>query len=118
MKSGWARRRTSTVVLVGKAPKYSILTFDVPIALGKGLATQQLYAALGTDQVHRARLLSASDSVEFSFPFFRVNLPFFPLGAGKNAVVSTALVSLKLSFDTSTGAILGASGIIGTPKFE
>ena len=44
-------------------------------------------------------------------------MPFFPLGSGPGAVVSTALVSFKISLD-ATGGLTGASGTIGTPKFE
>src|SRR5207245_247489 len=47
-----------------------ILTIDILNAQGKGLTTNQVYRAAGTDQVYRTRLLVSSDQVEITFPFF------------------------------------------------
>jgi hypothetical protein len=111
--SGQARL-TSTLVTdpTFNGPSSVILTIDILNAKGKGLSSNQQHIASGMDQVYRTRLLLSSDEVEITFPFF--------LAAGPkiDALARAALASFKLSFNTSTGEIVGASGTINTPKFE
>ena len=91
-----------------------VLTIDILNANGKGLTTNKVYKASGTDQVYRTLILQSSDTIEMT-------LPFFPAAGGPSDVIDTsppvALATFILSFDTGTGEILAASGTIGTPNF-
>ena len=91
-----------------------VMTIDILKANGKKLTTNTAYKASGTDQVYRTRILQSSDTIEMT-------LPFFPAAGGPPDVIDTsppvALATFTVSFDTGTGAILAASGTIGTPNF-
>jgi hypothetical protein len=96
-------------------PPSVILTIDILNAQGKGLDTNKVYRAAGTDQVYRTRLLVSSDQVEITFAFF------LAAGGPPDSIDTSppyALASFNLSFDTQTGAILAASGKIDTPNFS
>ena len=107
--SGQARLTTTLVTdtTFNSAPGV-ILTIDILNAHGKGLSTNQQYISSGTDQVYRTRLLATSDVIEITFPFF-------PAGPRKKEAALWALASFKLTYNTSTGEIIGASGTIDTP---
>src|SRR5262245_11457775 len=82
-----------------------VLTIDLSGLNGVGASTGATYAT--SDRAIVQRRLTAADTVQYNFPFYRS-------GAGAMAP-SLGLASFNLSFNVNTLKLTGASGSIGSP---
>jgi len=102
-----------TSTLVKTDPKFNhpprvILSFDLHNVSGKGLSTGAMYVTKTQDDM--LRVLAPSDVVAITFPFYpNTAIGFRSARAG--------LASFKLSFDVTTGAIIGGTATVSTPSF-
>jgi hypothetical protein len=87
-------------------PSTVVLSIDLGGVSGTGLSTKAQYVTSSREILERR--LAATDKLDIVFPFYQ---------SGTRATASTRVgkASLALSFNTSTGMLIGGSGSVTSP---
>ena len=85
-----------------------VLTIDLTALSGVGSMTGAKYVISGPELTQRH--VAASHTLEFTFPFKSTRAP-------SAETARTGVASFVLDFNTSTGAVTGASGNVTSPNF-
>jgi hypothetical protein len=85
-------------------PPQVVVSVDTTSLSCVGMTTKAVY--LNSGQANLTRPLVASDTIQTTFAVY-------PNTAGGYMNARTAMVTLKLTFDTTTGALTSASASIG-----
>jgi hypothetical protein len=86
-------------------PTTTVVSIDARQVQGTGASTGTVYANSG--QANLTRPFAATDQIQTTFAFF-------PSGAGGYLKARTALLTLNLTYDTTTLALTGVSGTIAS----
>jgi hypothetical protein len=89
-----------------RTPPIVLLSIDLSGISGVGTLSRKKYVTTNTSLVQRR--LRASDSIQFTFPFW-------PSGTSGSTTDPVGAVSFSLSFDLNTWTLTGVTGSITSP---